>query len=139
MRDVAFFSDQKFIPLGQAYMWKPEILWLNVISDGLIFLAYLAISVTLIYLLSKKPNFTYKWIFVMFSAFLILSGFTYVMNIWIIWNPNYEMEGFLKALTATLSVVTAVLFVPMALRGFRYINLVEIGLDDKRKGKSLTN
>jgi len=35
-----FTSD--FMPHGHCYFWRPEILWLNVVGDALIFLSYFA-------------------------------------------------------------------------------------------------
>ena len=36
-----------FLPHGTCYLWNPAVLWLNVISDGLIALAYYTIPVLL--------------------------------------------------------------------------------------------
>jgi hypothetical protein len=40
-----FSSD--FMPHGYCYLWKPEIVWLNAISDGTITLAYYLIPLGL--------------------------------------------------------------------------------------------
>ena len=37
------FSSQGFEPHGHCYLWLPEILWLHVISDAFIALAYYSI------------------------------------------------------------------------------------------------
>ena len=42
-------SSQGFEPHGHCYLWLPEILWLHVISDAFIALAYYSIPIALIY------------------------------------------------------------------------------------------
>jgi hypothetical protein len=43
-----FSSD--FMPHGACYLWKPGIVWLHAISDGLIALSYYVIPLFLIYI-----------------------------------------------------------------------------------------
>jgi len=45
-----------FIPHGHCYLWKPGLVWLHVVSDSLIALAYYGISITLIYLVQKRKD-----------------------------------------------------------------------------------
>ena len=42
-----FRSD--YMPHGHCYLWKPEILWLNVISDVLITFAYFSFPIAIYY------------------------------------------------------------------------------------------
>ena len=39
--------DKRFMPHGHCYMWRPDLLWTNVIADGLIALSYVTIPFTL--------------------------------------------------------------------------------------------
>ncbi|MDP3842589.1 MAG: ATP-binding protein [Oxalobacteraceae bacterium] len=113
------FSNEGFMPHGHCYLWTPELLWLNVISDSVIALAYLSIPVTLIYLVAKREDLPFNWIFAAFGVFILACGASHVLEIWTIWNPAYWLAGFIKALTAVASIVTAVLLiklVPAALR-----------------------
>jgi signal transduction histidine kinase/CheY-like chemotaxis protein len=114
-----FFSTNGFMPHGHCYLWKPELLWLNVISDSLIALAYMTIPCTLLYFVRKRRDIPFDWILVAFGIFILACGATHIMEIWAIWNPSYWLIGFIKAITAVASVVTAILLVklvPMALR-----------------------
>ena len=45
----ALFSADGFMPHGYCYMWNGRLLWLHLISDALIFLSYVSISLTLLY------------------------------------------------------------------------------------------
>lgn len=102
-----------FMPHGHCYLWRPDVLWLHVISDAMIIAAYLAIPITLLVALRRIKNLPYRWIFVMFSAFIFFCGMTHVVNIVAIWKPVYYLQGYVKAITGAVSVTTAVLFVPI--------------------------
>ena len=107
-----------FLPHGHCYFWKPEIVWLHVISDLLITLAYYSIPLMLIYFVRKKKELPFNWIFVLFGGFIFWCGTTHVMNVVTLWHPMYRLDGIVKAITAAISVLTAILLyrlVPQAL------------------------
>jgi signal transduction histidine kinase/CheY-like chemotaxis protein len=90
-------------------MWNPSLVTLHVLSDGFIAAAYLAISLTLLYLVRRaKRDVPFHWMLLAFGAFIIACGGTHVMEIITIWIPVYWLSGTLKALTAVASVTTAV-------------------------------
>ncbi|MES2888596.1 MAG: ATP-binding protein [Pseudomonadota bacterium] len=96
-----------FMPHGHCYLWLPSLLWLHVVSDLLIGTAYLGISVIL-YLLVRTIRLPFSPLFVAFGLFIGLCGLTHFMNIWVVWHPDYVLDGFIKAATATASVATAI-------------------------------
>jgi PAS domain S-box-containing protein len=102
-----------FIPHGHCYLWKPELVGLHVISDALIALAYYSIPLTLVYFVRKRSDLPFNWIFLLFGAFIIACGTTHILQIWTLWHPNYWLSGYLKAITAAVSVCTAVLLIPL--------------------------
>ena len=106
-------SSQGFEPHGHCYLWLPEILWLHVISDAFIALAYYSIPIALIYLIHKRRDLTYGWMVAMFGAFILLCGTTHVMNLWTVWHGTYRLEGLVKLLTAAVSITTAVALWPL--------------------------
>lgn len=97
-----------FIPHGHCYLWKPELVGLHVLSDGLIALAYYSIPLMLIYFVSQRTDVPFKWIFWMFGAFIASCGSTHLMGVWTLWHPDYWLSGLVKALTAGVSLYTAV-------------------------------
>jgi two-component system sensor histidine kinase/response regulator len=105
------FSPDGFLPHGHCYLWDPSIMWLNVISDGLIALAYLTIPVTLIYIARKRKDLPFDWMFACFGVFILACGATHALDIWTLWIPTYWLLGTTKALTAAASVATAILLV----------------------------
>jgi two-component system, NtrC family, sensor kinase len=122
-----------FMPHGHCYQWRPDVLWLNVVSDGLIFAAYMAIPITLVIALRKVKYLPYRWIFVMFAAFISLCGVTHLMEIVTIWQPAYYLEGFIKAATGAVSIATAVLFIPILPRALEAV-LRELSSDLEKNG-----
>ncbi len=107
------FSTSQFIPHGHCYLWKPGLVGLHIASDALIALAYYSIPVMLVYLVYKRRDVPFHWMFLMFGAFIIACGTTHVMEIWTLWHPTYWLSGFIKVITAIISLYTASELVPL--------------------------
>ncbi|MBD2438881.1 PAS domain S-box protein [Nostoc sp. FACHB-110] len=86
---------------------------MHVISDLLIAIAYFSIPVILIYFVRKRRDVPFDWIFLMFGAFIIACGTTHVMEVITLWHPIYWLSGLLKAITAFVSVTTAIQLFPL--------------------------
>lgn len=108
-----FFSANQFIPHGHCYLWKPELVWLHLLSDVLTGLAYYSIPVMLVYFVRKRRDVPFGWMFLMFSTFIVACGTTHLMDVWTLWYPTYWVSGLIKAITAFVSVVTALELVPL--------------------------
>ena len=106
-----FSSD--FLPHGTCYLWDPHIVWLHVVSDSLITLAYYCIPLALVYLVRKRRDFPFNWIFWMFGLFILGCGTTHLLEVWTVWHGTYLLSGVVKALTAAVSVVTAAMLIPL--------------------------
>jgi PAS domain S-box-containing protein len=114
----SFFYTGYFIPHGHCYLWKPGLVWLHVISDLLIAIAYYSIPITLIYFVQKRKDLPFNSIFLLFGAFIIACGTSHLMSVWTLWHPTYWLSGTIKAITAAVSAYTAlylVFFIPHAL------------------------
>src|SRR4028119_2505655 len=108
-----FFSSNSFIPHGHCYLWKPQLVWLHVASDSLIGLAYFSIPIMLIYFVHKRRDMPFQGIFLMFGAFIISCGTSHLMAVWTLWHPDYWLSGLVKAITAVVSIYTALELVPL--------------------------
>ncbi|OUL22861.1 hybrid sensor histidine kinase/response regulator [Nostoc sp. RF31YmG] len=108
---LAFFNypsySNSFIPHGHCYLWKTGLVWLHIISDATIALAYYSIPFLLIYFISKRKDVPFNGVFLLFGAFIIACGTGHLMEIWTLWHPNYWIAGGLKAFTAIISIYTA--------------------------------
>lgn len=102
-------TSERFLPHGYCYLWNRQLLTLHVISDGLIFLSYVAISLSLWWLLHReRQRLPFRWILGAFGLFIVSCGLTHAMEIVVLWRPLYWMAGDLKLITAVASVTTAV-------------------------------
>ncbi len=107
------FSSDGFMPHGFCYLWNAKLVWLHVVSDSLIALAYLFIPITLIYFIRKRRDVPFNWMFVCFGLFILACGATHAMEVWTLWHADYWLSGAVKAFTALVSVPTAILLVRM--------------------------
>lgn len=120
--DVSVFQ-RIGMPHETCYLRDPKLVWLHVISDLLIGGAYVSISATLGYLVYKASrDIPFHWVFLAFGLFIVSCGLTHFMEVWVIWDPVYWMSGYVKVLTATASVATAIALVPLVPRIFRLID-----------------
>jgi signal transduction histidine kinase len=97
-----------FMPHGYCFEWRPDVLWLHVVSDLSIAIAYFGISFVLFYLVQKRRGVPFQLLFLLFSAFIILCATTHLLAVWVLWHPIYYIEGYVKAATAIVSVLTFV-------------------------------
>jgi PAS domain S-box-containing protein len=109
----SLFSSDPFMPHGYCYLWQPGLIWLHLISDSLIALAYLSIPVTLVYFVRKRHDVPFHWMFLCFGTFIVACGATHAMEVWTLWHATYWLSGAVKAVTALVSVVTAALLVQL--------------------------
>ncbi len=121
-----------FMPHGNCFLWKPSLVWLHVLSDGFIALAYASIPLTLIYFVCQRRNLLFSRVFIMFAAFIVACGMTHAMGIWTIWHPDYWLSGLVKAITALISVYTALELIPLMPKAFDVASAVELEAANKR-------
>ncbi len=102
-----------FIPHGHCYLWKSQLVSLHIVSDTLTTLSYYSIPLILFYFVRKRVDLPYPGIFLLFGVFIISCGTTHLMNIWTLWHPNYWVSGWIKLMTAIVSLYTAVSLFPL--------------------------
>jgi hypothetical protein len=107
------FTSGQFIPHGHCYLWKTGLVWLHILSDGLIALAYYSIPLLLVYIVRKRGDLPFGWVFLLFGSFIIACGTGHVLEIWTLWHPMYWLSGFVKAVAAAVSVATGIVLVSL--------------------------
>ena len=112
-------SANGFMPHGYCFLWQPGVLWLHVLSDLSIALAYFGIPLALIYFVRKRRDLPFQRVFILLGAFILLCGCTHLLSIWVLWHPDYIFEGWVKAATAVASIATLIMIIrlmPQALK-----------------------
>jgi hypothetical protein len=62
------FVSNGFMPHGHCYLWIPALVWLHLVADALIAVAYYVLPVLLMYFVHKRRDLPFTWIFFMFGA-----------------------------------------------------------------------
>jgi signal transduction histidine kinase/DNA-binding NarL/FixJ family response regulator len=101
------FSADSYMPHGQCYLWQTPLVGLHVVSDALIAIAYFSIPAMLIYFVRQRDDSPFSKVFSLFSAFIIFCGVGYLLDIVTLWYPIYWISGVERALTALISIYTA--------------------------------
>src|SRR5215212_4673722 len=113
----AFFErlldSSMFSPHGICLLWEPQLIWLHVVSDALIAMAYFSIPFALAIFVTKRRDLRFGWLYWAFAIFIAACGLTHVLSIYTLWVPVYGIEGLLKATTALASIFTAGMLWPL--------------------------
>jgi PAS domain S-box-containing protein len=132
------FSFGNFMPHGQCFLWEPELVWLHGLSDLSIALSYYAIPLMLVYFVCKRRDVPFGWTILLFGTFIVACGTTHLMEVWVLWHPNYWIAGFVKALTAAISALTALQLVPLLPRALALPSQAQLELVNKTLQKEVS-
>ncbi|CAA0115393.1 sensor histidine kinase [Zhongshania aliphaticivorans] len=108
-----FLLGPEMPPHGHCYLWNDDLVRLHVTSDVLITIAYFTIPVALVYLVRKREDLKFNFMFVMFAIFIFACGATHLINIFNVWHGAYWLSGIVKLITAIASVGTAIAVWPL--------------------------
>jgi diguanylate cyclase (GGDEF)-like protein/PAS domain S-box-containing protein len=100
------------LPHGYCINWTPSILWTHVISNAVVAIAYFSIPFVLAYIAYKRKDFNFRPALILFSGFIISCGLTHLTSIIMVWNPIYIFDNAIMAITAILSLGTALYLLP---------------------------
>lgn len=102
-------NHQAWMPHGFCFLWDPAILWPLAVANLSIFVAYVAISATLVSIQSKKRSelFAGRSVSFMFAAFVIACGIGHAVKVATYWTPIYRAEVLIDGVTAIVSLSTA--------------------------------
>jgi signal transduction histidine kinase/ActR/RegA family two-component response regulator len=100
---------------------------LHGVSDVLIGIAYICISVTLAFVVYRaRHQIPFQWMVVAFGVFIIACGVTHFMEVLTLWTPVYWLAGDVKVITAMASVGTAIALPPLVPRILELVRAREI-------------
>lgn len=85
---------------------------IHIVFDLITAISYFWIAGSFMYLLKKLPIVPYRWMVILFTAFLTGCGATHLMEVVTFWSVLYELEAIVMGITAMATMVTAVLIGP---------------------------
>ena len=102
-------TSSKYLAHRYCYFNNPQLVWSNVVSDSVIAISYVAISVTLAVLVNRaRREIPFSWVFLAFGLFIVACGGTHLMEAVTVWVPLYWLSADVKIVTALASFATAV-------------------------------
>lgn len=96
-------------PHGFCLLWEPGLIWTYAVSDSVIALAYFTIPAALAVLAHRRRDLVFRPLFWLFAMFILLCGTTHLLDVVTLWLAAYRLEGAVKAATAGVSILTAVM------------------------------
>jgi len=97
---------------GACFSWEPGLVWLHVISDIVIGIAYYSIPAALFYFAYKRRDLPFHGVILLFGIFILSCGTTHFLAAYTVFVADYWIEGGVKAFTALISAVAAFYMVP---------------------------
>ena len=140
LRQQVFSSS--YMPHFYCYLGNRGLVWSHVVTDSLIGISYLAISVTLAHIVYRgRREIPFHWMFLAFGLFIVACGLTHFMEVVTVWDPLYVLSAVVKGFTAAASMTTAIvlpfivpqilLMVHKARQSEQYTRFLESGLSEK--------
>ncbi len=109
MNQINWLLDTSVLtPHGFCLTWEPALLWLDAGADAVIAVAYFSIPLAALWFIRRRQDLAYRWMALLFAAFIVACGSTHVMDIVTLWIPAYNTQIAAKLVTAVLSIATAV-------------------------------
>ncbi len=129
---------------GFCFSWEPGLVWLHVVSDILTGVAYYAITFAMLYFVFKRRDLPFLVVFLCFGLFIIACGTTHFLAAYTVYLPEYWVEGYVKAFTMVVSVISAILFIPIIPKALEMPSIVRaladlrlVSAEQKRTGEEL--
>ena len=114
-------------PHGYCYLWDRALVTSHVGADLLIGVAYVAISMTLAYLVYRVRHLLpFHWMFLAFGLFILTCGATHFMDVWTLWFADFWASAALKIVTAVASVATALALPPVIPQVVRLLHAANV-------------
>ena len=100
--------------------WPDGVVWTLIAADAAIATSFIAFSIALLNFIRRGHDHrALLWLAGLFGAFILSFGLTHLMDICVLWWPDYGLQAFANALTAALSIATAILVWPLIPRVLR--------------------
>ncbi len=107
---LQFLTDaSEFAPHGFCLTWDRNLISLNMIANGLIFLSYMVIPIQIAWMIIKAATVLPHWALWLFVSFILLCGISHAIDIVTLFYPVYWLQTLELLLTGIVSMATAIL------------------------------
>ncbi|MDB5977407.1 MAG: sensor diguanylate cyclase [Nevskia sp.] len=106
-------SGSGFLPHGYCLAWDPLLLWTIVVAHAVIGASYFSIPIAIFYFLKRQKDLRFNGLFLMFGLFILACGSSHFTSLLNIWYPVYRFDAAVLAVTAGISLATALLLWPL--------------------------
>jgi signal transduction histidine kinase/CheY-like chemotaxis protein len=97
------------IPHGACLLWRPDLIWLNAVSDVMVAGAFFTIAFVVgSFVWRRRRDVMFRGVFWSLATFAAVCGVAHLLSILTLWVPAYGIEGLVKGLLALISVVLTV-------------------------------
>ncbi|MDR3581143.1 MAG: PAS domain S-box protein [Oryzomonas sp.] len=110
--DAGHIMTSSYMEHGFCLNWERPLVFLHVGSDIVTGIAYYSIPLAMLYFAYRRRDVPFRMIFIMFALFILACGTTHFFAAYTIFRPEYWAEGYVKAFTAAVSTLSAVMFIP---------------------------
>ncbi len=107
--------------------------WVHIISDLLVFGAYVAIPCVLTYFIRKRKDVPFTSLFLLFGGFIFSCGTVHLIEATIFWHPWYRLSGLIKVVTAVVSWATVFAMIPIIPKALSLPGLEKINQELERE------
>jgi len=109
--------------------------WTHIISDVLIWFAYMAIPIGIAYIVKWRTDTPFPRLAWLFIAFIISCGFVHLTDAIIFWTPIYRVSAVIKVITAITSVATVIAMIRYMPKVMRMPGAQQLRNDLKKEGE----
>lgn len=129
MNIINYILSLNFLPHGHCFAGDRVSLFLNIIGNIAIFLAYMLIPLGLFFILKKQKAALdkHKTIILLFITFIFSCGISHLFDVIVVWYPYYRLQTYWTLWTGLISMITAALLLHL----IKHIKIKEYKLFDK--------
>ena len=96
------------MPQGHCFLWREDLLFLNMIGNLTTALAYIMIPFVLVRLVIVRKDLSFNPLFLLFSTFILFCGVMHLIAVLNIWHGYYYIQDVAKIATGLISITTAI-------------------------------
>ncbi|HEY9604636.1 MAG TPA: PAS domain S-box protein [Allocoleopsis sp.] len=108
LEGLQLFSDSKFIPHEQCYLWAPIAIGLHIASNLVIGVAYFSMLFLLVYFLQQRFEIPYRRLLGLLSIAMGVFTIAHLIPAWTLEPSLYWLSGLLKAIATGMSLYVAI-------------------------------